>query len=61
MKILSWNVNMVYGKNNGDLISRSENIIISIKKINPDILLLQEASRYFLKLLKELGYIIKNS
>lgn len=47
MLILSWNINMYILKNGGDLISRTENIIRIIKKLNPDMLLLQEASKYF--------------
>lgn len=52
MKIVSWNVNLNFEI--GDMISRMFNIAQIIKQIDPDILLLQEASGYFLHYLKEI-------
>lgn len=53
MKILNWNIGICDYKK--DTISRSERIISSIEKINPDVILFQEASTFFL------DYLQKNS
>lgn len=47
MLVLSWNINAYIIKDQ-DIITKTDYIIKEIKKINPDILLLQEASKYFL-------------
>jgi endonuclease/exonuclease/phosphatase family metal-dependent hydrolase len=52
MKLFSWNVNM-YIKGAGDMITRAEHAHLTIKNESPDILLLQEASDYFLSYLTE--------
>lgn len=62
MKVLVWNVNVVPTKHQGDLLSRIEMIFQTIRNINPDILLLQETTLYFLKkLYEELSYECKVS
>lgn len=49
---------MYNSRNNGDLISRADVIISSIKFMNPDIILLQEASEYFLEeILENTDYV----
>tara|TARA_Y100000389_G_C17407236_1_gene488764 strand:- start:354 stop:965 length:612 start_codon:yes stop_codon:yes gene_type:complete len=52
-KILSWNINVFNAKENGDIITRSENILKTIRSHSPDILVLQEASDYFIDLLSD--------
>ena len=61
MFILSWNVNLYLTKNGGNLISRTENIVRVLKKLNPDLLLIQEASKYFLSELSILNFKILSS
>lgn len=48
MKIVSWNINM-YLKNS-NLITRAGDIVEQLKKIDADIICLQEASEYFLNI-----------
>lgn len=50
---MSWNINVFKKEDNGDLITRSENILRTIRSNSPDILALQEASEYFISLLTE--------
>jgi len=58
MKILSWNVLMFLKKQAGDVITRTEIICQKIRQINPDVVLLQEASEYFLTELEDMcGFI----
>lgn len=52
MKIVSWNVNLNF--ENGDMLTRICKISEIIKKMDPDILLLQEASDYFLNYLNDI-------
>jgi endonuclease/exonuclease/phosphatase family metal-dependent hydrolase len=52
IKILSWNI-LMYITRGQDVIQKAENLIYEIKKLNPDVLCLQEASTYFLTLLCE--------
>ena len=47
MKLLSWNI-LIYITKNQDIITKTKQLIEEIIMINPDILLLQEASEYFL-------------
>ena len=53
LSLLSWNINLFNKKGNSDIITRSENILRTVRSISPDILVLQEASEYFLNLLTE--------
>jgi endonuclease/exonuclease/phosphatase family metal-dependent hydrolase len=50
MKLLSWNI-LMYITKNQDIITKARYIVDEIKRINPDILMLQEASEYFLGVL----------
>ena len=58
-KIMSWNINVFNTKENGDIITRSENILKTIRSHSPDILVLQEGSDYFIGLLSTIG-VYKN-
>jgi len=47
MKLLSWNI-LIYITKDQDIITKTQHLIEEIIKIDPDVLLLQEASEYFL-------------
>lgn len=58
MKILSWNVNLGSPISGGDIISRGVTALNTIKRINPEILVLQESSELFNNHLKTIGYTV---
>lgn len=58
MLILSWNVNLASLISGFDIITRSETILKTIQKLNPDILFLQESSNLFTEDLESIGYTL---
>ena len=56
--ILSWNVNLFSVKSGFDIDARADTILYTIMELNPDIICLQESSKFFNNRLTEKGYIL---